>query len=196
MKNTLLAFFAFSGATAFAQDGYVKFNHSDKVHGHIRIFHDKHEHEHEIQIGKSEHDPAPKRYHKRDIAEYAIAGDTFRILKNFAPYEIQEIYYEIVDAHVLRSGKITLMRIKNSHKSLDPKFFSAFHDEKPSKVDHFYVLHDTEGNYLRGVPSKKDSFRITLTEFFDDEDLNAFEAEHGSIHYRDLEKLVAWYNTQ
>src|SRR5688572_28184973 len=116
MKITLLLMLLTTlSASLHAQNGYVKFNKNHVVKGFVRIHNEGRVHEHQIEIATSKDDPAPKRYHKKDVVEYAIQNDTFRILKKFFPYDVEEIYYEIIDAKVIRSGDVSLLQIHNSH---------------------------------------------------------------------------------
>jgi hypothetical protein len=181
---------------SFSQNGYIKFNRHQKAEGYVSVFNNAHVHEHQVEIRTSPDDRNPKRYHKKDIMEYAIKGDTFRILKKFYPYEIEEIFYELVDAKVIHAGKVSLLQVHNSYTSLDKGLFSTYHDQNPSQVEYFYVLQDEEGSYKRGVPSKKDKFRPVLLEFFSDEAVAEYEKEYGGVHFRDLEKLVKFCNAR
>ncbi|HYC85596.1 MAG TPA: hypothetical protein VEB86_10255 [Chryseosolibacter sp.] len=184
-----------AGFQASAQDGYIKFRNNQLVTGKVKVHYAASVHEHQVEITPAGDEANPKRYHKKDISEYAIHKDTFRILKEFYPYEVEEIYYELIDAKVLRSGKVSLLQIHNSYTSLDKGLFETLHDQNPSQVSYFYVLQDTESNFVKGVPSKKDKFKLVLQEFFSEEVLAAYEKAHGPVHFRDLEKLVAFSNT-
>jgi hypothetical protein len=177
-----------------AQNGYIKFNKHQKVEGFVTVYNNTHVHEHQIELRLTEDDAKPKRYHKKDIEEYAIKGDTFRILKKFYPYEVEEIFYELIDAKVLISGKVSLLQIHNSYTTLDKGLFATYHEASPSQVPYFYVLQDAEGNYKRGVPSKKDKLKPLLEEFFSDEVIAEYEKVHGHIHYKDLDKFVRFGN--
>jgi len=182
------------GGSALAQNGYIKFKNNQIATGFIKVHYAATAHEHQVELSLSSNDPNPKRYHKKDILEYAIHKDTFRILKEFYPYEVEQIYYEVIDAKVIHSGKISLLEIHNSFTTLDKGLFEALHDQNPSQVPYFYVLQDIESGYVRGVPSKKGKFREVLKEFYSDEILAAYEKEHGAIHFKDLEKFVVFGN--
>lgn len=195
MRTPLLFIFVLLiNAGLFGQNGYIKFHKHSIAEGYVSIHEAKKIHEQQIEIRQSEDDPHPKHYHKKDIVEYAIMKDTFRILKDFYPYEIQEIYFDLVEARVIQSGKISLLRIDNAHqmisKSAGGSVSSEFHDETATKVPHMFVLHDTENNYFRGIPTRKEKFEEVIPDFFSDNVLALYEKEHGKIHYKDLEKLV------
>jgi hypothetical protein len=181
---------------AKGQNGYIKFSKNNVVKGFVKVHQSASTHEHHVELATSKDDVKPKRFHKKDIMEYAIHQDTFRILKDFYPYEVESIYYEVIDAKVLRSGKISLLQVHNSFTSLDKGLFQTLHDQSPSQVPYFYVLQDTEANYTRGVPSKKEKFKLLVTEFFPEETLIAYEKTHGPVHFKDLEKLVVFHNQQ
>jgi hypothetical protein len=197
MKGVLTILAAFGTLTiAVGQNGYIKFRNNQVLPGFVKVHYATSAHEHQVEIALSKDDPAPKRYHKKDIIEYAIHQDTFRILKEFYPYDVEEIYYEVIDAKVLRSGKVSLLQIHNSYSSLDKGVFETFHDQSPSQIAYFYVLQDSASGFARGVPPKKEKFKQALKEFFSDEVLLAYEKIHGPVHFRDLDKLVAYCNTQ
>ena len=196
MKTRMIFLLALFPFLSNAQNGYIKFNKHQKVEGIVSVYNNTHVHEHQVELKTSADDPAPRRYHKKDIEEYAIKHDTFRILKKFYPYDIEEIFYELVDAKVLVSGKVSLLQIHNSHTTLDKGLFATYHEASPSQVPYFYVLHDQEGNYLRGVPSKTDLFRAAIEDFYPDEVIAEYEKEHGPLHYRDLEKFAGFARTK
>jgi hypothetical protein len=181
---------------ACAQNGYIKFNKNQLVSGYVKVHNASQVHEHQIEISDNKDHIDPKRYHKKDIIEYAINGDTFKILKKFFPYDIEEIYYELIDAKVIQSGNVSLLQIHNSYSTLDEGLFATLHDQSPSQVPYFYVLQDSKENYTRGVPTKKEKFKQVLGEFFSDESIVAYENEHGSLHFRDLQKIVTFCNRQ
>jgi hypothetical protein len=184
-------------STALAQNGYVKFYKHSITKGYVKIREAEKIHEQVIEFGLSENDPSPKHFHKKDILEYAIHTDTFRILKDFYPYEVSEIYFDLVEAKVIQSGKVSLLRIDNAHHLIRQagatEASADFHDESVTKVPHMYVLHDADNDYVRGIPSKKEKFDLVIPDFFSEEELAEYTKAHGKPHYKDLEKMVMFY---
>jgi hypothetical protein len=182
-----------------AQEGYIKFNKNSMVKGFIKVHTAHQSGEHQIEYHETKEDPQPKRYHKKDIMEYAIKHDTFRILKNFYPFDIEDFYFEVVDAKVLRSGKVNLLGVDSRHHTISNYsgggLLSALLDESLAHLPYVYVLHDSENDYARGIPSKKDKFREYMIDFFSEEIIAGYEKEKGTLHFRDLEKFVVYYNS-
>jgi hypothetical protein len=147
----------------FAQDGYIKFNKHTVVHGFVnkKVSGDKNEEI--IEFLKIKHDPAPQHYRKADVYEYAIKHDTFRVLKNFYPFEVEGFYFEHVDARVLHSGDVDLLGIDVNHeKFVEHNKKGSFHhmmDQTLGSMPYLYVLHEESDEYFRAVPSKKNKFK-------------------------------------
>jgi hypothetical protein len=190
MKPLLALLLITSSILVNAQNGYIKFSKHQKVEGYVSIHKSEKANEHQVEIKLDKNDTIPKRYHKRDIHEYAINSDTFRILKKFYPYDIEAVYYELIDAKVLVSGKVSLLQVHNSYTNLDKGMFSAYHGASPSQVPYFYVLEDEENDYHQAVPSRKEKFRGAVAEFFNEEVIAEYEKLHGTLHYKDIEKFV------
>lgn len=181
-----------------AQEGYIKFNHNAVLHGYLNKRTNE-KGEHIIEFLKSKNDPAPQHYRKADIYEYAIKHDTFRVLKNFYPFEVEGFHFDHVDARVLKSGTVDLLGIDTNHEKFKEHLNSGkLHhviDHTLDNIPYLYVLHEESDQYLRGVPSKKDKFRELMFEFFTEDVVDGYEKEKGEIHFRHLEAFVGHFNT-
>jgi hypothetical protein len=198
MKHFTVAIFILMPFVLTAQEGYIKFNNHTVIHGFLnRKVSDKNG-EHIIEFLKSKHDPAPQHYRRADIYEYAINTDTFRVLKNFYPFEVEGFHFEHVDARVLKSGTVDLLGIDVNHEKYveHVKKGSLNHvmDHTLGNTPYLYVLHEESDQYVRAVPSKKDKFRETLFEVFTEDAVDAYEQTKGEIHFRHLTAFVEHYN--
>lgn len=198
IRRLILFLIACPLADVVAQEGYIKFHNKTVLHGFLNKKVSGENGEHIIEFLKSKNDPAPTHYRKADIYEYAIKHDTFRVLKNFYPFEIEGFHFEHVDARILRSGKVDLLGIDTKHEKFVEHFRNGnLHhviDHTLDNVPYLYVLHEESDQYVRGVPSKKDKFREMMFEVFSEELVDNYEKEKGEVHFRHLETFVEHYN--
>ena len=198
MRIMIIAAIAMLPCVTFAQEGYIKFNNSTIVVGILNKKISPQTGEHVIEFLKSKHDPAPQHYRRNDIYEYAIKGDTFRVLKNFYPFEVEGFHFEHVDAKVLKSGSVDLLGIDVNHEKYveHAKKGSLNHviDHTVGNSPYLYVLHEESDQYIKAVPSKKDKFREMMFEFFTEDAVDSYETEKGELHFRNLQTFVEHYN--
>jgi hypothetical protein len=198
MKCILTSFIVLVAGSLVAQDGYIKFNKHTIVHGFInrKIAGDKGEEI--IEFLKSKNDPAPQHYRKADIYEYAIKEDTFRVLKNFYPFEVEGFHFEHVDARLLRSGAVDLLGIDVNHEKFvehsKKGTFRHMIDQTLGNIPFLYVLHEESDEYVRAVPSRKEKFKELMFEFFTEDAIDEYERQKGELHFRNLETFVEHFN--
>jgi len=89
----------------FSQNGYVKINRDSISVGYLKKYVNPSTSLTGIELWTTKKDKHPKRISMADIYEYAIDGDTLRVLENYPPYK------GIVEAKVIRRGKLNLLMI-------------------------------------------------------------------------------------
>ena len=190
-----------------AQNGYIRLSTDSLLTGYIKTVYDFNDNQHVLEFWRTKNDKDPARFFKSEIEEYAINKDTFRILRNFQPFPSGDFFLHDIDAEVLQSGRIELLKVRNPYykdKSLPLPIpvdggviitVSARLFEEPiENVPTIFILRTPRNNFMRGVPSVDEAFREVIHEFFSPLAIESFEKENGKLTFRKLEKLVAYYN--
>lgn len=204
MKTKLIIGLLLLGFYSNAQNGYIKFHEDSTLVGYLKYFNSLQDGEQLIEFWETKKDKSPDRYHKGEIIEYAISKDTFRILKYFRPFESEEIHFEVIEAEVVQSGRIELLKIRNPYYrsnyvggglagaavtiSLD------LLDKSLENTPVIYVLRESINNYMRGVPEKDKKFNEVIRDFFPEAAIESFEKNNGKVKIRNLKALVQYYN--
>lgn len=145
---------------------------------------------------------------RSDVLDYAIKKDTFRILKNFKPFDSEELFIHNLDAKVIESGRMELLRIANPYYKSPPPVYPVgngvgggaisvsvrLFKQSPENIPTIFILHTPRNNFMRGVPQAEEQFNEVVHDFFSDIAIESFERENGPLTFSNLKKMVAYYN--
>jgi hypothetical protein len=183
------------------QNGYIKMaNRSTRAVGYIKYVTSKTNGEILLEFWKTKKDKSPTRVNRKDVLEYAIKNDTFRIYKNFYPFPSGIFYYEILEAKVVETGRLDLMRIINNANPVNmfigavDKGHFQFGRFDFSMHTYFYLIDDHVHELPVVIFPENDLFNLAVKQFFSDETIEQFLRENNRLKYVDLEKLVMLHN--
>jgi hypothetical protein len=208
VKIRLTFFFSLLSAGAVAQNGYIKLSDDSVQTGYIRYVTSVKNGEQLIEFWKTKTDKAPVKFHKKEIVEYAIKKDTFLILKNFQPFEGEDIFFEAVDARIMKSGKVQLLRANNPYYNANNMIpvpvpgagtvfvVSLALGGKIANIPTVDVLRESGNDYMRGVPVNRAMFEEVVRDFIPEETIRSFVERFGPVSFKNLKELVAFYNRQ
>jgi hypothetical protein len=193
MKKIFLFFMTYLfGLVALGQNGYIKLKNDSIRVGYLRSyvsFEDGHQ---GIELWRTKSDKKPLKIPKHDIDEYAIKKDTFRVLRNFKPFQDSKEYFEMVDAKLQARGKINLYVIENykTTTTVTPTGGTM------SYGFDLYVLEDIETGIIKGLPFKKEKLVESLIEFFPEKYVSKYTSVKGKITHKSVPDLVRLFNSK
>jgi hypothetical protein len=187
------------------QNGFIRFSRDSIIRGYIKYYISPKNREEQLEFWKTKNDKSPVRISKRDIDEYAIGKDTFRILENFRPFDSEEFYFDVIDAKIIQSGKIELLSMVNPFYQSNAMplpvpvgntvILVTFTDSALNNLKTIKVLHNRKTGFIKGVPPEGKSFEDVIADFFSEAALKSYVTTTGKkIRYKDLQALVKFYN--
>jgi hypothetical protein len=186
----------------FAQNGYVKLDNGSMITGYLKHYRSIKDGHPGIEVWRSKKDKEPLKIAKWKIDEYAIKKDTFRVLTQFRPFHDTPTYFELVEAKLKSSGKISLFIISNYQNANRVSTYTgggvipALIDESLGNHTFMYLIEDKETGFLKALPSKKNKLMESLLEFFPQDYITRYAEIKGEINYRSLPDLVNLYNSK
>jgi hypothetical protein len=201
---TVLLFFCTS---SFAQNGYVKFDKDSVLTGFIRMYTAPGNKKEFLEFWKTKNDRQPIRIDRRDIVEYAIRKDTFHVLRNFQPFPSEDIFFEVVDARIIRNGRIQLLKMKNPYYRTDHIVAGGLAGgvvvavsvslmDKVTNVPYILALREPSNGYIRAVPKKAELFDEVMSDFFSEKAITSFVKNKEELKFRTLVEFVDYYNAR
>ncbi|MBX2967533.1 MAG: hypothetical protein KF845_15430 [Cyclobacteriaceae bacterium] len=186
----------------YSQNGYVKISSDSIMIGFVKRYTSHMDGSKGLEVWRTKNDPQPIRVKMSSIYEYAIKKDTFRILHDFIPFASEKIYFETVEAQVISTGKVTLLKINAlNDRKRSTQSMIIYTGERPVSVMTFrennytYVLEEPGTDYLRALPYEQQKLLETLKEFFPERYLIRYKEEKGAIVYSKVPALVKLYNS-
>lgn len=201
MRWFLLTILPLVGFNLFGQNGYVKVSSDSTIVGFIKRYTSHMDGSRGLEVWRTKKDPQPVRIKMSTIYEYAIKKDTFRILYDFSPFTSENIYFESVEARVVSTGKITLLKIEGYHNPNSISNYTggglvpALIDMGLENYSHMYILEEPENDYMRALPGKQQKLLEVLKDFFPERYLTRYKEEKGTIKYSEIPALVKLYNS-
>ena len=183
--------------TVRAQTGFIKHSDDSVEHGFIRFYTDRNTGEQLIEFWKSKDQDKGVRYHKSELEEYGIGKDRYIILKNFQPVPSEDYFFDAIEAKVLESGTIELMRVPNPTAKgtlTNNPAYPGGAVMMPGPNSAIDVIRFVRKNTTRPVPTAREEFREFMQEQFSEKALEAFEKEEGKLAPAKLRKFVKFYN--
>lgn len=180
-----------------AQSGYVKFSADSIVNGFIRFYTDRNTGEQLIEFWQSKNQDKGVRYHKSELQEYGIGKDRYFILKNFQAVPSEDFFYDAIEAKVIESGTIELMRIPNpvaKGTMTNNPASTGGAVMMPGPDSSIDVIRFVRKNTTLPVPIAREEFQEFMRDQFSEKALEAFEKEEGKLTPAKLRKFVKFYN--
>ena len=192
-----------------AQNGYVKLYNSDSVaKGYIRYYYPANGLR-GIEIWRNKNDKHPLRFGMEMISEYSFKRDTFKVFRNYTPFQESKVYIDFAIAKVISRAKISLYEIKDFEKpnknnitgfipKVDDNFFvrdklvPIYGNDTPL----LYILEDRSNGYIKAISIQEDKMKQVLSEFLPEKYLIKYEEVKGKIRYKDIPDLVKLYNSK
>lgn len=156
MKNLYVAvILLFVVGNADAQNGYIRLTNDSVLTGYIKHVLSIKDNEHVLEFWRTKNDKSPRRFMRSDVLDYAIKKDTFRILKNFKPFDSEELFIHNLDAKVIESGRMELLRIANPYYKSPPPVYPVgngvgggaisvsvrLFKQSPENIPTIFILH-------------------------------------------------------
>lgn len=113
IKKLVLIVLTLISSEVFAQNGYVKLDNDSTVVGFLKYYVSIKDGHQGIELWRTKNDNEPLKIPRWKIDEYAIKSDTFKVLRQFRPFQENETYFEMVDAKLKSRGKVNLYIIEN-----------------------------------------------------------------------------------
>jgi hypothetical protein len=201
---TALSLFCF--ATVQAQNGYIRLENDSVLVGYIKPVLSVKDGDHALEFWKTKNDKSPRRIIRKDILDYAIKNDTFRVLKNFKPFDSEELFIDNQDARILQSGRVELLKVRNPYyKNNNAGMLGVgvvpgitvgvrIFKEPIWNIPNILILHVPRNHLMRGVPEVDEQFSEVVHDLFSEIAIQSFEKENGPLRFGDLRKFVAFYN--
>lgn len=203
MKPTISFVLAILSFQLMGQNGYVKLYKNDSIiAGYVKHYKSALNGQLGIELWRNKRDKHPLRLPITSILEYAIKKDTFRILKNFRPFQEASTYFALVEAKLISRGKVNLFAIEDYQ---NPKRSSTYTggglipeliDESMGNFTYIYVIENSSSGYLRALPSKRTRLMQVLLDFFPETYLNTYGALAEGITYKAIPSFVKLYNSK
>lgn len=199
----ILFLMVFPNINVPAQYGYIKLENDSILRGYLRSFRTVTDAQEGFEVWRTKTDKNPLKILKRHIAEYGIGNDTIEVLHDFTPFDDDDLYIDVVDAHYVLRGKISLLKTRNyrakaftpgaPHSANGQVFLVPVphHLNEPSTI---YLLKDKTG-ILRAV-KWGDGLRKSLLPFFSETFLDRYEEKFGRIKYNNFPKFVKFVNAK
>lgn len=201
MKYLIVAVLLVSAVNTYGQNGYVNLKDGSTFIGFVRRYVAISDGHPGLEVWRTKTDKNPMKISKKDIVEYAIGKDTFKVFHQFKPFVDSNTYFECIDARRKSSGKVNLYILPLQNTASVSSYtggglIPAIIDEYVGNYPFFYVLEDEKLGYLSAVSSKKELLHETLLDFFPEEYVTKYVEVNGEIKYKEVPKLVQLYNTR
>lgn len=202
MRWLLLIILVLVGFNLFGQNGYVKVSRDSTIIGFIKRYTSHMDGSRGLEVWRTKKDSQPIRVKMSSIYEFAIKKDTFRILYDFSPFASENIYFEFVEAQIISTGKVTLLKIdalsdlKRGTQSIMINSGGGPVSVMTFRNDNFtYVLEEPVTDYLQALPYEQQKLFEVLKDFFPERYLIRYKEEKGAITYSEVPALVKLYNS-
>jgi|GEM_PF-1942686 len=186
--------------SVYAQYGYVKIGRDSIIKGYIRPFRTVTDAQEGLEVWKTKTDKDPKRVFKKDVLEYSIGKDTIKILRDFIPFSDKDIYYTEVEAHYIITGKINLLKINSTDKTIPNASQGMAGLGTAILINNLksglYLLERENISLIKAMPPKKEDLDKALLDFFSERFLHLYETKKGKINYKSLPSLIKFYNSK
>jgi hypothetical protein len=184
------------------QNGYVKLENDSTLIGFLRHYTSSSHGHQGIEVWRTKKDKSPIRIPKRDIYEYAIKKDTFKVFHQFRPYVHSKTVIELIDARLESRGKVNLYTI--DRYLVEPK--SSFRGGMPATAAPveitfgespiIYILEDSRTAFISCLPQKHEMLIEVLKDFFPERYIAKYIEVEGKINYNTISKFVSLYNSK
>ena len=202
MRNLLFFVLTLLTTPLCGQNGYVKLMNDSVIVGYLKYYNSARDGHQGIELWRTKKDKSPLRITKEELSEYAIKGDTFKVLHQFKPFPEAQAYFEVVDARLKSSGKVNLYIIENYQSASRVSTYTggglipALIDESTGNLPYIYVVEDKKINYLKALPAKKAKLQEVLMDFFPERYILKYAEVKGEIDYKAIPDLVQLYNSR
>jgi len=207
MIRTLVLLTALIAAVhGFSQNGYIKIGNDDPLVGYVKYITTPNDGR-LLELWKTKTDKSPQRFQLDEVDEYAIGKDTFLIFRSLKPFNNIDVFFDLVEAKILSSGKVQLLKFENPYYAKNQMTVSAamgggitaavavsIFTEPIERVPSIYLLREPHNNYIRGASNKHQPFIETINDFYTEVAIKDFEIEHGELSFRKLTKFVRFCN--
>lgn len=203
-KSALILLFCSLFSFSNAQTDYLILEDGALLRGYIKTARDINDGQPLLELWQTKTDKSPVRYHRSDVEEFAMSGDTFRILKNFQPFYGEEFFLHDIQAEIIEAGSIELLKATNPYYKDHswPALYGgavvaisiSLFNQPIENIPQIFVLHTPRNNFMRGVPESAEGFREAVMDFFSPEEIKDFVDKNGKLSLRKLRKLVAYVN--
>lgn len=200
LKTILLLFFlSILVNVSNAQYGYIITEDGSVKNGFIKYQRNFHAGHLEIELWKTKNDKAPKRYPLAGLKEYAIKKDTFRVVREFRPFEEVEHSIELIELKIINRGHLNLYETKEQlekkswilSRDYDLEYeFDGSYKVVNRQAAKTYIIDDHKGNFFAVDP---DNFEDDLSEFLNFEKLSK-EVTTKKFKYKHIPELIELYN--
>jgi hypothetical protein len=202
MRILLLAILMISTSELFGQNGYIKLGNDSTLVGYLRPYVSIKDGQQGIELWRTKKDKEPLKILKEKISEYAIKKDTFKVLHQFKPFPDTQTYFEMVEAKLKSSGKVSLYIIQGYQNEKRVSTYTmggiipAIIDESLGNYTYMYILEDKRIGFIKALPSKKEELKESLLDFFPERYITKYAEVKGEINYRSIPDLVELYNSK
>ena len=202
MKAQLLTILTFLTINVFGQNGYIKLDDDSTLVGYLRHYVSPKDGHQGIEFWRTKKDKDPMRIPRRMINEYAIKKDTFKVLRQFKPFQDTQTYFELVDAKLKSRGKVNLYMIENYQNTNRVSTYTgggiipAIIDESLGNHAFMYILEDRKTGFIKALPSKKEKLKESLMDFFPEKYILKYSEVKGEINYKSVPDLVRLFNSK
>src|SRR6185369_1201795 len=111
MKSLLTALFLVWSIDSFCQNGFVKLTNDSILVGYLKHYTPV-SGRRGIEVWKDKRDKHPAKFLLEAISEYAVNKDTFKIFREFLPFQESDVYIELAQAKIISRGKVILYKIE------------------------------------------------------------------------------------
>ena len=185
---------------AQGQNGYVKLEKDSTLIGFLRHYTSSSDGHQGIEVWRTKKDKSPIRIPRRDIYEYAVKKDTFKVFHQFRPYAHSKTVIELIDARLESRGKVNLYTI--DRYLVEPK--GSFIGGVPAAPEEItfgespiiYILEDSRTAFISCLPQKREMLIEVLKDFFPERYIAKYIEVEGKINYNTISKFVSLYNSK
>ena len=187
-----------------AQTGYIELEDGTLLKGYIKTVRNINDAQPLLELWKTKTDKAAVRYYRSDVEDFAMAGDTFRILKNFQPFYSEEFFLHDIEAEIIERGRIEPLKATNPYYKNHawPMLYGgavaaisiSLFNEPIENIPELYVLRTPRNNFMRGVPDSAEGFLEAVIDFIPPQEIKDFVDKNGKLNLRKLRKVVTYVN--
>jgi len=197
MRLFLTVLFLLWSVNSFSQNGYAKLLNDSILVGYLKHYTPV-SGARGIEVWKDKKDKHPAKLLLTEISEYAVNKDTFKIFREFLPFQESDVYIELAQAKIISRGKIILYQItefKNPNRT-DPKTGAPIILDDNFKEYYFFVLEEKATGHKRAISTNKEKMREVLLDFFPERYLIKYAEVNGKIKYKTIPDVVKLYNSK